>query len=89
MRVLAPLLLILMGWFVAGVASAEPRRDHRREGRMEFRNDEQGLSLRDAAATRAQRQHGGRVLSADPDGYGGYRVKLLKAGEVRTVHVPP
>jgi hypothetical protein len=39
------------------------------------------------AARRAQQQNGGgRVLSVDPEG-GGYRVKVLKDGEVRTHHV--
>jgi hypothetical protein len=40
-----------------------------------------------AAARRAQQQNGGgRVLSVEPDG-GGYRVKVLKDGEVRTHRV--
>ncbi|HEY0916725.1 MAG TPA: hypothetical protein VGE22_17760 [Solimonas sp.] len=47
-----------------------------------------GMTMRDAA-DRAQRKHGGRVLAIDQDGFGGYRVKLLKDGEVRTVHVSP
>lgn len=56
---------------------------------MEFRGGgESALTTRDAA-NRAQRQHGGRVLAVDQDGYGGYRVKLLKNGEVRTVHISP
>ncbi|WP_162932391.1 PepSY domain-containing protein [Solimonas sp. K1W22B-7] len=46
------------------------------------------MSMREAA-DRAQRKHGGRVLAIDQDGFGGYRVKLLKDGEVRTVHVSP
>ena len=33
-----------------------------------------------------QRNGGGRVLSVEPEG-GGYRVKVIKEGEVRTHHV--
>jgi hemolysin activation/secretion protein len=52
-----------------------------RDGRSD-RGDRSG-----EAARRAQQQNGGgRVLSVDPDG-GGYRVKVLKDGEVRTHHV--
>ncbi|HSW13197.1 MAG TPA: hypothetical protein VLI06_10195 [Solimonas sp.] len=86
MRAFVPLLMLL-GSLVAWSAQAEPRQG-RHEGRMEFRGSDQRMSLKDAA-NRAQRQHGGRVLAADEDGFGGYRVKLLKDGEVRTVHVPP
>lgn len=40
-----------------------------------------------AAARQAQQRNGGgRVLAVDPDG-AGYRVKVLKDGEVRTHHV--
>lgn len=39
------------------------------------------------AARRAQQQYGGRVLSVSP-GTGGYRVKMLKQGEVSVVTVP-
>jgi hypothetical protein len=45
-----------------------------------------GLSANEAAR-RAQAQNGGgRVLSVEPSG-NGYRVKLLRDGEVRVVHV--
>ncbi|TJY60805.1 hypothetical protein E4T66_09060 [Sinimarinibacterium sp. CAU 1509] len=40
------------------------------------------------AARQVQRQHGGRVLSVQPQG-GGYRVKVLKDGEVRMYVVEP
>lgn len=40
------------------------------------------------AARQVQRQHGGRVLSVQPQG-GGYRVKVLKDGEVRMYIVEP
>ena len=72
----------------------EERREERREPREETLRPE---GLRDGrgdrgdrsgdAARRAQQQNGGgRVLSVDPEG-GGYRVKVLKDGEVRTHHV--
>ncbi len=40
------------------------------------------------AAREVQRRHGGRVLSVQPDGRG-YRVKVLKDGEVRIFQVQP
>ncbi len=50
-----------------------------------------GVLSRDEAARRAQRQHGGRVLSVDllqsDDAPARYRVKLLLDGNVRTVDV--
>jgi len=58
----------------------EPRRDTREAPRPRGDNSA-------AAARRAQeRNGGGRVLSVDPEG-DGYRVKVLKDGEVRTHHV--
>lgn len=42
----------------------------------------------DAAARAIQNRHGGRVLAVQPDGEG-YRVKLLKDGEVRIYQVNP
>ncbi|WP_043113462.1 hypothetical protein [Solimonas soli] len=57
----------------------------------------QGESLRapsgpaltpDDAAREIQRRHGGRVLAVQPDG-AGYRVKMLKDGEVRIYQVNP
>lgn len=62
---------------------AEPRRGH-----SESHRGEHGMTMKEAAS-RAQRQHGGRVLSVDADDAGGYRVKLLKDGEVRTVFISP
>jgi hypothetical protein len=55
----------------------EPQRDNRGD-----RGDRSG----DAARQAQQRNGGGRVLSVDPEN-GGYRVKVLKDGEVRTHHV--
>ena len=90
MRGRGTLLLILLGALVAGSASAEPRNER---ATMDYRGARnggpaKGMTMRDAA-DRAQRKHGGRVLAIDQDGFGGYRVKLLKDGEVRTVHVSP
>ncbi|WP_020648599.1 hypothetical protein [Solimonas variicoloris] len=42
----------------------------------------------DEAAREIQRRHGGRVLAVQPDG-AGYRVKLLRDGEVRIYQVDP
>ena len=42
----------------------------------------------DDAAREIQRRHGGRVLAVQPDG-AGYRVKMLKDGEVRIYQVNP
>ena len=42
----------------------------------------------DDAAREIQRRHGGRVLAVQPDG-SGYRVKMLKDGEVRIYQVNP
>lgn len=86
MRRFGMVLFLLLGSLVATSASAEPRRER---SSMEYRGDrDSGLSVREAA-DRAQRKHGGRVLAIDQDGFGGYRVKLLKDGEVRTVHISP
>lgn len=51
------------------------------------REDRGGLSP-DEAAREIQSRHGGRVLSVQPDG-SGYRVKMLKDGEVRIYQVSP
>lgn len=74
-----------------------PRDEHgQRDGDDAHRgrsgDDERGhrSERRDAPAAAArqaqQRNGGGRVLAVDPDG-AGYRVKVLKDGEVRTHHV--
>ncbi|MCX7071366.1 MAG: hypothetical protein NTW01_10285 [Gammaproteobacteria bacterium] len=57
-----------------------------REARDRDDSPRGGLSPNEAAK-RAQRENGGgRVLSVEPSG-DGYRVKLLRDGEVRVVHV--
>ena len=74
----------------AGDQRREDRRESRREQRPEDRRDERREHRGDrsaAAARRAQeRNGGGRVLSVEPEN-AGYRVKVLKDGEVRTHHV--
>ncbi len=42
----------------------------------------------DDAAREIQKRHGGRVLSVQSDG-AGYRVKMLKNGEVRIYQITP
>ena len=61
----------------------QPRDDRR--GQRDDRGD-RGDRSGDAARRAQQRNGGGRVLSVDPEGPG-YRVKVLKDGEVRTHHV--
>ncbi|MGQ0587662.1 MAG: hypothetical protein ACT4PK_10755 [Gammaproteobacteria bacterium] len=62
-------------------------REELRDGWRDHRRDNQGRTAE--AARRAQRLNGGgRVLSVEPDGRG-YRVKVLKDGEVRVHHIEP
>lgn len=95
--------LLLLGVILAagltGPADARERRHDRgdeqtqdrstgtwRDGR-EDREDSPRRGDPAAAAREAQaRNGGGRVLSVEPEG-DGYRVKVLKNGEVRTHHV--
>lgn len=49
--------------------------------------DDSSMSAQQAAREAQQRNGGGRVLSVDEAG-GGWRVKLLKDGNVRIVFVP-
>lgn len=62
-----------------------------RDGRAEGKRAHKGVLGRDEAARRAQRQHGGRVLSVDllqsDESPARYRVKLLSNGNVRTVDI--
>lgn len=46
------------------------------------------LSVGDAAQRAQQMNGGGRVLAVDPSEGGGYKVRMLKDGEVRSVYVP-
>jgi hypothetical protein len=63
----------------------EDRREDRREERREERREDRDRSG-DAARQAQMRNGGGRVLSVEPEG-AGYRVKVLKDGEVRVHHV--
>jgi uncharacterized membrane protein YkoI len=92
---------------LAAPADARPDRRERAEQRAERddrggrerhgdderrRESRKGVLTRDEAARRAQRQHGGRVLSVDllqsDDAPARYRIKLLSTnGTVRTVDV--
>lgn len=58
-----------------------------REMRQPLRAVERAMTPSDAAR-QVQRRHGGRVLAVQPDG-SGYRVKVLKDGEVRIYLVNP
>jgi hypothetical protein len=80
----------------ADARSRDRERDHgQQQSRPEGLRDDRAASADRGdrgdrsgdAAKRAQQQNGGgRVLSVDPED-GGYRVKVLKDGEVRTHHV--
>lgn len=63
----------------------EERREDRREERREERRDHRDRSA-DAGRQAQMRNGGGRVLSVEPEGPG-YRVKVLKDGEVRVHHI--
>ncbi len=63
----------------------EERREQRREERREDRRDHGDRSA-DAGRRAQMRNGGGRVLSVEPEGPG-YRVKVLKDGEVRVHHI--
>ena len=95
MRHLLIALIVASAGLMSGPADARPReRDKQeqqeRQQRREERREEMRERLRDRqaeAARRAQlRNGGGRVLSVEPDGRG-HRVKVLKDGEVRVLHV--
>ena len=94
-----PLTLMLCAVLSAGLLTqpASARDRERRDDKQEQMRPEGLRDNRDerrpprgdraAAAAQAQRQNGGgRVLSVEPEGEG-FRVKVLKDGEVRTHHV--
>ena len=97
MRFLLLICALLSAGLLSGPADARSRehRDRQQqqqqqpplqpEGWRDTRQSEGDRSA-DAARRAQQRNGGGRVLSVDPDG-SGYRVKVLKDGEVRTHHV--
>lgn len=63
----------------------EQRRDDRDAGREQWREQRRDRSA-EAGRRAQQRNGGGRVLSVERDN-AGYRVKVLKDGEVRVHHV--
>lgn len=63
----------------------EQRRDDRDAGREQWREQRRDRSA-EAGRRAQQRNGGGRVLSVERDS-AGYRVKVLKDGEVRVHHV--
>ena len=91
MRYLLLVCILASAGLMSGPADARSRdrdkqeqqeRQQRREERRDRVNDRQA-----EAARRAQlRNGGGRVLSVEPDGHG-HRVKVLKDGEVRVLHI--
>ena len=95
MRFALLICALLSAGLLSGPADARPRERRgeqqqqepplRPEGWRDAGQD-QGDRSADAARRAQQRNGGGRVLSVDPDG-SGYRVKVLKDGEVRTHHV--
>ena len=94
MRPASLLLCVMMSaGLLSGPADARPRDRGSDRGQEQvqpegWRDPRGNRGDRSAdAARRAQQQNGGgRVLSVDPEG-NGYRVKVLKDGEVRTHHV--
>lgn len=85
----------LAGLVLIQSAEARPRLDverrevergerQRPDGLIDRRS---GMSPADAAREAQRRYGGGKVLSVDPAG-GGYRVKLVRDGDVRVVFIP-
>lgn len=97
--ILALMVVAILCGSLATEAHARPDKRERaerserdeRSGQSERKDSRKGVLGRDEAARRAQRQHGGRVLSVDllqsDDAPARYRVKLLSDGNVRTVDV--
>ena len=89
----APLLMIVLA---AGLLAGHPASADRRGGLRldtpflgpgrEVREAPRGLDAEQAARRAQDENGGGRVLSVEPSN-GGYRVKLLRNGEVRVVFV--
>jgi len=63
----------------------EERREERREDWRDHRREHRDRSA-DAGRRAQMRNGGGQVLSVEPEGPG-YRVKVLKDGEVRVHHI--
>jgi hypothetical protein len=97
MRFLLLLCALLSAGLLSGPADArsrdrearnqqqEQRREDRDAGREQWREQRRDRSA-EAGRRAQQRNGGGRVLSVERDN-AGYRVKVLKDGEVRVHHV--
>lgn len=66
----------------------QEKQEKKQERKEQWRDQRREARARDADAARRaqQRNGGGRVLSVEPEG-AGHRVKVLKDGEVRILHV--
>jgi hypothetical protein len=86
MKFLAMAMALLVSATCAMPATARDRwRDQQQQQQAPAQD---GSMSADEAARRAQQQYGGRVLAVRPEGPG-FRVKMLKDGEVRSVYVGP
>lgn len=92
MRTLLIVCALLSAGLLSGPADARSRERKPQQQEQQQQPRENRVQRRDdsaEAARRAQAQNGGgRVLSVEPEG-SGYRVKVLKDGEVRVHHVDP
>jgi len=90
MRTLLIVCALLSAGLLSGPADARSRERKPQQQEQQQQPRETRVPRRDdsaEAARRAQAQNGGgRVLSVEPEG-SGYRVKVLKDGEVRVHHV--
>jgi hypothetical protein len=66
----------------------EPQRQPPQAERFPYQQPPRVMSSGQAAQRAQQMTGGGRVLAVDP-AQNGYRVRVLKDGEVRSVFVPP
>ncbi len=90
MRLPSILLLCLASTVVlmrAEATMARPGQDKERGELVQGTPRDPALTA-ESAAREIQRQHGGKVLAVQADGPG-YRVKVLKDGEVRIYQVGP
>lgn len=92
MRAALLMIVLLAGLIGAQPASADRRGGLRLDtpylapGRDNRDAEPRGLSANEAARRAQAENGGGRVLSVEPSG-DGFRVKLLRDGEVRVVYV--
>ncbi len=95
--VMAAAVILTGSLFAPAHAKPDKQDKHERAERSESgdrperKRSLKGVLTRDEAARRAQKEHGGRVLSVDllqsDDAPARYRVKLLSDGNVRTVDI--